>query len=129
MLNDIDIDVAEFRLLRHKSLAGIRAMTGGDLRDWCRLAETADRARAYRLLSANLAADGLVGVVEWGRDCDGVEATLLHRIPADVDAFEALCERIERDAEGPWRVRVITPEEAAAFVASWRDVYAELAGY
>ena len=81
-----------------------------------------------RLIKAN-ARHGKIAVVLWGRDCDLCESTELVTIDATVDAYKQLYYSVEDGAEGPFRLTIISPEEAYQFSPSRRDLAAEQMGY
>ena len=81
-----------------------------------------------RLIKAN-ARHGKIAVVLWGRDCDLCESTELVTIDATVDAYKQLYYSVEDSAEGPFRLTIISPEEAGQFSPSRRDLAAEQMGY
>jgi hypothetical protein len=62
-----------------------------------------------------------VTVEIWERDCDMVEATRLETIDANLLALNRLYERLSRDAEGPFTVGMLTPNEAANWQRTYRD--------
>ena len=60
--------------------------------------------------------------IEWGRDCDNVEATTLRWInPPTVGELGKVQQSIEENAEGPWTLRLITLQAAEEFEPSSRD--------
>ena len=73
--------------------------------------------------------NGKVAVIVWGRDCDLCESTQLVTIDASVDAYKQLYYSVEDGAEGPFRLNIISPEEADEFSPSMRDRAAEMMGY
>ena len=81
-----------------------------------------------RLIKAN-ARHGKIAVVLWGRDCDLCESTELVTIDATVDAYKQLYYSVEDGAEGPFRLTIVSPEEACQFSPSRRDLAAEQMGY
>ena len=81
-----------------------------------------------RLIKAN-ARHGKIAVVLWGHDCDLCESTELVTIDATVDAYKQLYYSVEDGAEGPFRLTIVSPEEADQFSPSRRDLAAEQMGY
>lgn len=81
-----------------------------------------------RTLAAN-SREGKTPVVVWGRDCDNAEATSLHTIDSNLDAYIKLYRSVENSAEGAFSVTIISPEEADEFHPTFRDRAAEQAGY
>ena len=71
----------------------------------------------------------IVNLVVWSRDCDGVEATRLHKLPATIEAYNSFEHNMYEDAEGSWEMEIISPEEAESFEPHFRDRYAEMEGY
>jgi hypothetical protein len=94
-----------------------------------RLAEAAQRERLQRLLDACVNAQGLVSVVVWQRDCDGVEGDHIALVQPTIEDYTALFESVADNAEGPFSLRIITPEQARDFRPYFRDTFAEAAGY
>jgi hypothetical protein len=55
--------------------------------------------------------DGQVGVVTWGRDCDGVEGTSMTVIDAvEVGDFDAYCDNMGKWADGPINFTLVPPD-------------------
>ena len=81
-----------------------------------------------RVIKAN-ARHGKIAVVLWGRDCDLCESTALVTIDASIAAYKQLYYSVEDGAEGPFRLTIISPEEADQFSPSMRDLAAERMGY
>lgn len=81
-----------------------------------------DQSINGRALIADLlkrhARNGMVSVEVWSRDCDGTSGTSLSRIPATLQSYRALWLREAEDAEGPFTLQIISPEQAQAFRAS-----------
>lgn len=75
---------------------------------------------AKRFLAAH-AIDGKVTLEVWQRDCDMAEWTEKHVIDAIPEIYFAFAERLSREAEGPIRIRVLTPAETAEWEPSERD--------
>lgn len=67
----------------------------------------------------------VVIVREWSRDCDMCEATRLSAYPATDAHLRAAHARMERNAEGPWSLEVITLEEAEDTRTGIRDLAME----
>ena len=73
--------------------------------------------------------NGKVAVVVWGRDCDLCESTQLVTINASEESYAQLYCSVEDGAEGPFRLNIISPEEADQFSPHRRDLAAEMMGY
>ena len=66
----------------------------------------------------------------WERDCDGVESHHATLIPADDwRRFVQIERELHENAEGPFRISLMTEKEYQDFEPSTRDTYAEAAGY
>lgn len=95
-----------------------------DHSDWLQ-----DRAKLHARMQ-ECKVDGMVTILEAGRDCDGiVYSGVRHVIKAHVLAFDRLDEELNNWADGPYGLRVATPDEAAEARYQSRDTFAEAAGY
>lgn len=65
--------------------------------------------------------DAIMPVIVWSRDCDCCEGTSLSYIRASLAAYDRHCEYLADGAEGPWRISIATPDEAAEFQPECRD--------
>lgn len=64
---------------------------------------------------AEVAQDGMIGIVETGRDCDCVDYTHQRAsIPANVMAYLKLQDHTAKWADGPFTLHIVSPAEAAA---------------
>lgn len=73
-----------------------------------------------------LAENGLIAVIESGRDCDGVEYEgSVYVIEASVDAYEALDDDIGKWADGPYRLQIARPSDAESVEYTSRDLVME----
>lgn len=70
-----------------------------------------------------------VWVYQWGRDCDCMESSGVHKIYATMAAFDAAVNDMYDSAEGPCEMHMVSPAFAADFEPSWRDRAAEQMGY
>lgn len=69
---------------------------------------------------------GHIAVVESGMDCDCVRYSgRVHMIPASVIAYEALDNRLNDSADGPYSLDIITPSEAQAIAYHSSDLALE----
>lgn len=57
----------------------------------------------------------------WSRDCDMCESSYLSAIPATLGAYEAYCDDMARNAEGPWHAVVMDPRAIEGFEPETRD--------
>ena len=92
---------------------------------------TDDDATIMRRLTqlSEWAVDGQIWVYEWGRDCDLAESDRCYQIPATLEALDAAYEHMWDNAEGPCSLYPVSPEFAAGFTRTFRDLAAEMMGY
>jgi hypothetical protein len=84
-----------------------------------------ERAALKRTID-KYAVNGMIGIVESGRDCDCVE--YVHprsAIPATIYHFKLLQARTVDGADGPFRLSITTPAEAEATESESRDLALE----
>ncbi len=94
-----------------------------DKRDWL-----AERAKLVAEIEANRDGDR-VHIYEWSRDCDMCEGDSVTTCPATVPAVIQWRDGWASSLEGPGNCEIISAQDAAEFVASFRDRAAEAAGY
>lgn len=101
--------------------------------EWDKATMFFDIERAHALVAmrintylASLAEDGKVAWVESGRDCDCVEYDgVVHITDATVAAYEALSDRINDYADGPFRLRLCRVSETRQIRRESRDLVME----
>lgn len=79
-----------------------------------------ERAEVARLLRDN-SINGKAHIEVWQRDCDMAEWTTKTTIDANVRAYTKLRNEIAEGAEGPFRLHILTPREAASWTRESRD--------
>lgn len=90
------------------------------------LHETINKRAALKAHIDKCAVDGMIGIVESGRDCDCVEYTHPRSaIPANVMAFLKLESDTAKWADGPFCLGIVTPEEAENTEDESRDLALE----
>lgn len=79
------------------------------------LHETINKRAALFEVIQRSARNGVIGIVESGRDCDCVDYVRPGRtIPATLYAYNKLYDETQRWADGPFYFSIMTPEEADA---------------
>lgn len=125
LLNDgADVETALF-IYNHlggiSSLESLSRAIDGDRVDG-RLMSLLTQLRAH-------STEGYAYCEVWGRDCDGVEATDLVRIPATLEAYRKLEQDVYENAEGPYSVTILPQEWVERWQPVFYDHYAEQMGY
>ncbi len=72
---------------------------------------------------------GRVSIQVYTMDCDHMEEINMVWIPATVEEYDKLASDLAHNAEGPWRLTMLTMNEAEKFMPRSHDILAEAAGY
>lgn len=83
---------------------------GGLVRDTQPKDRLRSRVDLKKIIEAE-ARDGMVYLIESGRDCDGTHGTCSHHVPANVPAVEREINRIFGSVEGPTDVWVSADDD------------------
>lgn len=116
-------------LMRFTNPVAMMGMVEDSIQENERIREVQQRQELHNLLRSNMRADGKVAIYVWERDCDGVEATHITWIEADVETYMQLIDELHENAEGPVHTSILSQDQAQMFAPTWRDTYAEAAGY
>lgn len=116
-------------LMRFTNPVAMMGMVEDSLQENERIKEVQHRQEVHNMLRGNMRADGKVAIYVWERDCDGVEATHITWIEAKLATYMQLIDELYDNAEGPVYTFILSQDQAQTFVPTWRDTYAEAAGY
>lgn len=116
-------------LLPFVNSATLIGMVTASIEESERLHEANHRQMLHNLLRSNMREDGKTAIYVWERDCDGVEATHITWITADIEVYMELVDELYEQAEGPVYTAILSLSQAQMFTPTWRDTYAEAAGY